>query len=46
MLTNKPILVGCCTAEPRVLICEYIPNNTLDFHLHGKLLIKIATNKI
>ncbi|RWR97987.1 proline-rich receptor-like protein kinase PERK1 [Cinnamomum micranthum f. kanehirae] len=28
-------LVGCC-AQLRVLIYEYIPNNTLEFHLHGE----------
>ncbi|OVA20349.1 Protein kinase domain [Macleaya cordata] len=30
-------LVGYCTAgDQRMLVYEFIPNNTLEFHLHGK----------
>jgi Protein tyrosine and serine/threonine kinase len=30
-------LIGCCiTKESRMLVCEYVPNNTLEFHLHSK----------
>ncbi|KAJ1685119.1 hypothetical protein LUZ63_016509 [Rhynchospora breviuscula] len=28
-------LIGCCiTKESRMLVCEYVPNKTLEFHLH------------
>ncbi|PIN09891.1 Serine/threonine protein kinase [Handroanthus impetiginosus] len=30
-------LVGCCiTGTQRILVYEFVPNNTLEFHLHGK----------
>lgn len=31
-------LVGyCITGSQRLLVYEFVPNNTLEFHLHGKL---------
>ncbi|XP_078175316.1 proline-rich receptor-like protein kinase PERK15 isoform X2 [Carex rostrata] len=30
-------LIGCCiTRNSRMLVCEYVPNKTLEFHLHGR----------
>ncbi|OAY81846.1 Proline-rich receptor-like protein kinase PERK4, partial [Ananas comosus] len=30
-------LIGCCTTKgKRALVCEYVPNKTLEFHLHGE----------
>nr|CAD1843353.1 unnamed protein product [Ananas comosus var. bracteatus] len=30
-------LIGCCTTKgKRALVCEYVPNKTLEFHLHGQ----------
>lgn len=32
-------LVGyCITGAERLLVYEFVPNNTLEFHLHGKLV--------
>lgn len=34
-------LVGyCITGSQRMLVYEFVPNNTLEFHLHGKLNIQ------
>lgn len=34
-------LVGyCITGHQRLLVYEFVPNNTMEFHLHGKLLTK------
>lgn len=28
---------GCCmTQDKRMIVCEYMPNRTVDYHLHGK----------
>ncbi|KAF3328697.1 proline-rich receptor-like protein kinase PERK1 [Carex littledalei] len=28
---------GCCmTQDKRMIVCEYMPNKTVDYHLHGK----------
>lgn len=36
-------LVGyCMTGSDRLLVYEFVPNNTLEFHLHGKLSFKFA----
>ncbi|KAF3328694.1 proline-rich receptor-like protein kinase PERK1 [Carex littledalei] len=30
-------LIGCCiTKESKMLVCEYVPNKTLEFHLHKR----------
>lgn len=35
---NLVSLVGyCSTGDQRVLVYDYVPNNTLELHLHGKL---------
>ncbi|KAJ3701056.1 hypothetical protein LUZ61_004761 [Rhynchospora tenuis] len=29
--------IGCCmTQDKKVIVCEYMPNKTVDYHLHGK----------
>jgi serine/threonine protein kinase len=29
--------LGCCmTQDKRMIVCEYMPNKTVDYHLHGK----------
>ena len=33
-------LVGCCISEhQRLLVYDYLPNDTLYYHLHGKLIV-------
>lgn len=37
-------LVGYCIAgEQRMLVYEFVPNNTLEFHLHGKTRLTLIT---
>ncbi|KAJ4752491.1 Proline-rich receptor-like protein kinase PERK1 [Rhynchospora pubera] len=29
--------IGCCmTQDKKMIVCEYMPNKTVDYHLHGK----------
>lgn len=32
-----PLVGYCISGAQRMLIYEFIPNNTLEFHLHGKI---------
>lgn len=40
-------LVGYCIAgAERLLVYEFVPNNTMDFHLHGKFIYHILTHDV
>lgn len=39
---NLCSLIGYCKDHQRFLVYEYVPNKTLDFHLHGTLLIVLT----
>lgn len=40
-------LVGyCITGSERLLVYEFVPNNNLEFHLHGKKPIYISMNQL
>ena len=43
---NLGSLVGYCVRDQdkRLLVYEYVPNKTLDFHLHGMLSIVLSSN--